>query len=86
MEKKILEQVAKEFNLPEKKVKTIYYDWLEYIKETIRNMDYSEYIGQLGFTFPHLGKIYVDKRKLPYINKNKQKNGRIKTERNSSKE
>jgi hypothetical protein len=76
IEKKILEQVAKEFNLPKQKIKTIYSDWLDYIKESIRDMDFSEYTGQLGFTIPHVGKIYVDKKKLPYINQKKNKNGR----------
>jgi hypothetical protein len=54
----------------------MYSDWLNYIKELIRDMDFSEYTGQLGFTIPHVGKLYVDKKKLPYINANKNKNGR----------
>ena len=75
MEKQILEQVAKEFNLPKKTIKNIYTDWLSYIKETIVGMEFEEYDNQLGFTFPSLGKIYVNKYKLEHINKNK--NGRI---------
>lgn len=48
-------------------------------------MDFSEYTSQLGFTFPHIGKLYVDEKKLPYINKNKEKNGRTKLKENTSK-
>lgn len=53
-------------------------------------MDFSEYTGQLGFTIPHVGKIYVDKKKLPYINLKKRikenKNGRTEFKENTSKE
>lgn len=78
MEEKILEQVAKEFNLPKHKIAYIYSDWLQYIKETIRHMDLEEYTEQLGFMIPRVGKLYVDKNKLKYINQNKEKkkNGR----------
>lgn len=90
MEQQILNQVAKEFNLPKKKIEYIYSDWLNYIKDKIRNTDYSEYTGQLGFTFPCLGKIYVNERKLPYINLKKRikenKNGRTEFKENPSKE
>ena len=75
MEKQILEQVAKEFNLPKKTIKNIYSDWLLYIKENISGMEFAEYDNQLGFTFPSLGKIYVNKYKLEHINR--IKNGRI---------
>ena len=84
MEKQILEQVAKEFNLPKKTIKNIYTDWLSYIKETIVGMEFEEYDNQLGFTFPSLGKIYVNKYKLEHINRNK--NGRINFKEDSSKE
>ena len=90
MEQQILNQVAKEFNLPKKKIEYIYSDWLNFIKDKIRNTDYSEYTGQLGFAFPCLGKIYVNERKLPYINLKKRikenKNGRTKFKENPSKE
>ena len=76
MEKQILEQVAKEFNLPKKTIKNIYSDWLSYIKENISGMEFVEYDNQLGFTFPYLGKIYVNKYKLEHINR--KKNGRTK--------
>ena len=75
MEKQILEQVAKEFNLPKKTIKNIYSDWLLFIKEEISGMEFAEYNNQLGFTFPSLGKIYVNKFKLKHIND--KKNGRI---------
>ena len=76
MEKQILEQVAKEFNLPKKTIKNVYFDWLLYIKEDISGMKFDEYDNQLGFTFPYLGKIYVNKYKLKHING--KKNGRAK--------
>lgn len=84
MEKQILEQVAKEFNLPKKTIKNIYTDYLSYIKETIVGMEFDEYNNQLGFTLPSLGKIYVNKYKLEHINRNK--NGRINFKEDSSKE
>lgn len=74
MEKEILEQVAKEFNLPKKTINNIYSDWLSYIKENIAGTKFDEYDNQLGFTFPYLGKIYVNKYRLEHINK--RKNGR----------
>lgn len=83
MEKQILEQVAKEFNLPKKVVDMIYTDWLSYIKENISGTKFDEYDNQLGYTFPYLGKIYVNKYKLEHINRNK--NGRRKIKSNSSK-
>ena len=86
MEKQILEQVAKEFNLPKHKIEYIYSDWLEFVKDTIRHMDLDEYTGQLGFMIPRVGKFYVNKNKLKYINQNKEKkkNGRTKIKSNSS--
>ena len=41
-------------------------------------MDLEEYTEQLGFMIPRVGKLYVDKNKLKYINQNKEKkkNGR----------
>lgn len=75
MERQILNQVAKEFNLPKKVIKNVYSDWLLYIKENISGTKFDEYNNQLGFTFPYLGKIYVNKYKLNHINRNK--NGRI---------
>lgn len=83
MEKTILEQVAKEFNLPKKTIENIYFDWLAYIKENISGTKFDEYDNQLGFTFPSLGKIYVNKYKLNHINKNK--NGRTKFKKDSGK-
>lgn len=83
MEKQILEQVAKEFNLPKKIIKNVYSDWLSYIKENIIGTEFDKYDNQLGYTFPYLGKIYVNKYKLEHINRNK--NGRIKSKENSSK-
>ena len=83
MEKQILEQVAKEFNLPKKMINNIYLDWLSYIKENISGTDFDKYDNQLGYTFPYLGKIYVNKYKLEHINRNK--NGRSKIKSNSSK-
>ena len=76
MERQILNQVAKEFNLPKKVIKNVYSDWLLYIKENISGTKFDEYDNQLGFTFPYLGKIYVNKYKLEHINRNK--NGRCK--------
>ena len=76
MEKQTLEQVAKEFNLPKKTIKNIYSDWLTFVRETIAGTEFDEYNNQLGFTFPYLGKIYVNKYKLEHINRNK--NGRRK--------
>ena len=86
MEEQILEQVAKEFNLPKRKVEYIYSDWLAFIKETIRQMDLAEYTGQLGFMIPRVGKFYVDKNKLKYINQKKEikQNGRSKIKPDSS--
>ncbi len=83
MERQILEQVAKEFNLPKKTISRIYSDWLSYIKENISGTEFDEYNNQLGYTFPYLGKIYVNKFKLEHINRNK--NGRSKIKSNSSK-
>ena len=83
MENQILEQVAKEFNLPKKTIKNVYFDWLLYIKEDISGMKFDEYDNQLGYTFPYLGKIYVNKYKLEHINRNK--NGRTKFKEDSSK-
>lgn len=74
MERQILEQVAKEFKLPKKTIENVYSDWLSYIRETISGMNFAEYDNQLGFTFPYLGKIYVNKNKLEHINR--RKNGR----------
>ena len=74
MEKQILEQVAKEFNLPKKTINNIYSDWLAYIKENISGTEFAEYNNQLGYTFPYLGKIYVNKYKVEHINR--KKNGR----------
>ena len=82
MEKTILEQVAKEFNLPKKTINNIYSDWLSYIKENIVGTEFDRYDNQLGYTLPSLGKIYVNKFKLEHINRNK--NGRIKSKENSS--
>lgn len=83
MEKQILEQVAKEFKLPKKTINNIYSDWLSYIKENISGTEFDEYNNQLGYTFPFLGKIYVNKFKLEHINRNK--NGRIKFKKDSGK-
>lgn len=78
-----MEQVAKEFNLPKKTINNIYSDWLSYIKENISGTEFDEYDNQLGYTFPYLGKIYVNKFKLEHINRNK--NGRIKFKKDSGK-
>ena len=83
MEKQILEQVAKEFNLPKQTIKNVYSDWLSYIKEKISGTEFDKYDNQLGFTFPYLGKIYVNKYKLEHINK--KKNGRTEIKKNTSK-
>lgn len=71
MEKEILIQVSKEFNLPQNKVEQIYKDWLEYVKNKINNTDYSTYSNQYSFTIPLVGKIYVNKIRLENINKSK---------------
>ena len=49
-------------------------------------MDLSEYTGQLGFMIPRVGKFYVDKNKLKYINQKKEikQNGRSKIKPDSS--
>lgn len=84
MEKQILEQVAKEFNLPKKTINNVYSDWLSYIKDKISfGTEFDRYDNQLGFTFPYLGKIYVNKYKLEHINR--KKNGRINFKKDSSK-
>lgn len=70
MDEKIFKQVAKEFNLQEKKVKEIYKDWIYYIIDTICNLDCTEYNNQPVFTIPHLGKLICDEFKLKAINKN----------------
>ncbi len=69
MEKEILIQVAREFNLPQNKIEQIYKDWLEYIKNEINNTDYSIYSNQHSFTIPLVGKIYVNTTRLKNINK-----------------
>lgn len=76
MEKQIIKQVAKEFNLPVKTVESIYKDWIYYIINTIKNTDYSKYNKQQSFTIPKLGKLVCNESKLNKINKNK--NGRTK--------
>lgn len=86
LEKSILEQITKEFNLNKKQVNIIYQDWIRYIEDKIRNTDYNEYKELLGFTIPYIGKLYVNKNKLFYINKNKEnKNGRIERKENTAK-
>lgn len=46
-------------------------------------MKFDRYDNQLGFTFPYLGKIYVNKYKLEQINR--KKNGRTESKENTGK-
>lgn len=86
LEKSILEQITKEFNLNKKQINIIYQDWIRYIEDKIRNTDYNECKELLGFTIPYVGKLYVNKNKLFYINKNKEnKNGRTECKENTAK-
>lgn len=84
MEKEILNQVAKEFNLPKKTIEDVYKEWIYYIINTIESLDCNSYNKQPSFTIPSLGKLVCDKFKLERINNNK--NGRIKFKENTSKE
>lgn len=83
METKILDQVAKEFNLPKKVIKEIYKEWVYYILNKVKELDYSSYNDQPSFIIPHIGKLVCEEYKLNAINK--IKNGRIEIKKSTAK-
>lgn len=83
MEKKILDQVAKEFKLPKSLIKEVYKEWARFIIEKMESLDFSEYKGQPSFIIPHLGKLICNEYKLNKINE--IKNGRTETKKSTAK-
>lgn len=83
MEKKILDQVAKEFKLPKSLIKEVYKEWARFIVEKMESLDFSEYKEQPSFIIPHLGKLICNEYKLNKINE--IKNGRTETKKSTAK-
>lgn len=83
MEREILRQVAKEFNLQIQTVEELYKDWVKYILNHIENTDHSSYNNQQSIIIPHVGKLVCNEYKLNKINESK--NGRSKFETSTTK-
>jgi hypothetical protein len=83
MEKTIVRQVAKEFNLPIQTIEELYKDWIKYIINHIESTDHSSYNNQQSIIIPRVGKLICNERKLNAINN--VKNGRSKFKTSTTK-